>query len=903
MAKPKQKSKLAKYAKFFCMKSATPPPMFKPRAMPRTKKAISAFCSAALFAAVLFAASTAISHPASALITWSDPGTFTLAAGGTTEIDISDYASDTQGTISCQPASAFFNAAKFASVTSSGCVITVKAAADATSGFGSIAVTVNSTHENDSYNAFLDVSFGPASNIVFNEPTDIIVAKNFTKVIDAASYVEDGSYTFTCDEATGIDTTKLTTVSNSGDSCSFTIDPVDTYEGTASFTIPYTSSGGDTHDGKISITVGPDSDISSISSSGLTLRRATNNIMIDASHYASDGIYSISCTDGSAITSTVLIQSRSGCIFSIRSNSAIGSTSSISVDYSSSGGDTHTGTISFGASSATSDLSLTGTPPSYSVASGRGITINPSSYARVGTTGYQIYCGDATSIDNKITVERDSCDYTVTGGDTQGAAAFTVPYFDSGGGSVSRQLSVTVGPASEIEFSNPPVLSIYSNDVVWIDASRYATDGDYTVSCGNPESIDSKLSSVIRTPNTCFYEVRTGSDLGSAAFTVPYVSSGGHTFGGVIALTISNPPPPPSFISFREPDDLELGTNQTRVINALDYASDTGGYTLSCQDAASVDAKITVRRRDPRNSPCSFSVFPSGTQGTATFTVPYRSRGGTSRNGVFTIEIGAASTISFSGPPNLKLGTNRTRIIDARDYASDGNYYITCADASAVDSKITVARNDCSFTITPTGTQGSASFTVQYTSSGGHSRNGTIRIEIGTASTIHYSPSSSLTMTAGSSMTINAATYAMDGSYAITCGDATNRDAKIIRVTNTGCSYQVSTGSGTGTAAFTVPYTSEGGHALAGQISITVTALPENTAPALDRQDMICTMLGLKPVRHSTADRITEADNQALFCHKPEGVHCQRGSHSALVLRISGISLDQLIDTCYQAIN
>ena len=891
------------------MKPAYPPPMLKSRAAPRIRKAFTAFCSVVLFVAVLFAATV---HPV-------------------------------------------------------------------------VAQT---------------------STIDFEAPDDLIVGKNRTRTINADDYVTDGTNTFTCGNATGVDTTKLTSVSHTGNSCTFTIDPVDTFEGTATFTIPYTSSGGSNHDGDISITVGPASNIIANLPDSFTLTR--NSITTaDAATWASDGSYDITCTQGSR--SFVWAQVYPSCLVRMNSTAQGGRTGYLDITYTSSGGDSVSRRLSFQVWNLAVTMEEVGTPPGWSVAGNQSVTINAEPYARsaTGYSGFHKFCLDATSIDAKISsVTRSRCNYTVTAGATTGTATFTVPYINTSGRTLNRDMSVTittpsdimfssppdlevgrnhtlkidasgyatdgtytiscneatgidnakltsvtrtantcnytidpvntyegtatftipytssggdehdgdvsvtVGPESNIQVSVPPGLSIYRNGVLLIDASRYAGDGDYTISCGgSAKDIDAKLTSVTQSSDTCYYTIWAGNTLGSTSFKVPYISSGGDTHDGTITLTVSNPPPPPHRFVFREHDFWEIGTNRTLQIDASDYAFDAGGYPFTCQDATSVDPKINVRRPNPTTDSCDFSVTPTGTQGTASFTVTYVSNGGFGNSlvlnyqKVFTIEIGAASTISFSGPPNLKLGTDRSRTINARDYAPDGNYYITCEDATAVDAKITVARKDCSFTITPTGTQGAARFTVPYTSSGGDTHDGTINIQIGAASSITFTPQSDLTMTASSTLTVNAASYATDGSYAITCGAATARDAKIIRATNTGCSYQIQAGPDTGTATFTVPYTSEGGHTLAGQISINITALPRNTAPALDRQDMICGMLGLKPVRHSTADRITETDSQALFCHKPQGIHCQRGTSSALIPHIPGLSLDQLINTCYRAIS
>ena len=547
---------------------------------------------------------------------------------------------------------------------------------------------------------------------------------------------------------------------------------------------------------------------------------------------------------------------------------------------------------------ATSDITYT--PPALvPVEAGESEIIDALAY--VNDDPYTITCADATGKTASLTsVTRDGCLYTITTGSTAGDGSFTIPYTSSGTDTRNGLLNIKILPASAITYT-PASVQVATGGMTLIDASSLASDGSYAVSCGDAKSIDPKLSAVTRTANTCNYWVTVGSTAGAASFVVPYASTGGGTLDATVSITIVKPL---SVIVFKEPFYLDLATNRTLTIDASDYASDAYGFTISCADATGVDSKITIQRTG-----CSFVVTPAGTQGSASFTVPYTSSGGDTFNAVFTIDIGPASAISFSAPSGLTLGTNRSMTLDAASYAADGSYLITCGDATSVDSKITVTRpnanaRSCEYSITPTGTTGTATFTVPYTSSGGHTTNGTISIGITAASTIVFTAPTGLTMTAGSSMTINAASYATDGSYTITCGDATARDAKITRITNTGCSYTITAGETTGTASFTVPYTSSGGDALAGQISIAITARARTVAPVFDRQSMMCGMLGYQPVRHSTADRITEADSTAAFCRTPSGIVCLRGNYRAETPNsvVNTLGLETSLTNCYNSI-
>ena len=127
---------------------------------------------------------------------------------------------------------------------------------------------------------------------------------------------------------------------------------------------------------------------------------------------------------------------------------------------------------------------------------------------------------------------------------------------------------------------------------------------------------------------------------------------------------------------------------------------------------------------------------------------------------------------------------------------------ISCSDAASVHSRLSsVARaaNSCSYTITPTSsaTAGNATFTVTFTSDGGHSVDGVITVEIGPDSTITYSAPSGLEIGRNLTLEIDVtdhATEANPSSYAISCGDATGVDnTRLVGVSHTGssCTFTV----------------------------------------------------------------------------------------------------------------
>ena len=153
-----------------------------------------------------------------------------------------------------------------------------------------------------------------------------------------------------------------------------------------------------------------------------------------------------------------------------------------------------------------------------------------------------------------------SCEYTFTAkpSSTSGNEAITLiavsTYVNPAGLKVWQSTSVsatfTFGPVSSISFSASLVSDFHyvrSGLSINIDASVYASDGTYTVSCGEATNINNKLSSVIRPDaanNPCSYTVTAArnsrfGDFGR--FTVPYTSTGGDTRNAIITVLITAP--------------------------------------------------------------------------------------------------------------------------------------------------------------------------------------------------------------------------------------------------------------------------------------------------------------------------------------------------------------------------
>ena len=318
-------------------------------------------------------------------------------------------------------------------------------------------------------------------------------------------------------------------------------------------------------------------------------------------------------------------------------------------------------------------------------------------------------------------------------------------------------------------------------------------------------------------------------------------SSGGTDSASSIDGTFTVNIGPDSTITYTAPDGLKVGRNRTLTLNVLSHITEDSAYGVSCGDATGVDNTKLVGVTHTGSS-CIFTVDPidalgSSLQGDTTFTVPLTSTGGHSLDATFTVNIGPDSTIAYTAPDGLKVGRNRALEIDASEYVEEtagSGYTIACSDASALHSRLTsVARtaNSCTYTITPanTATSGDATFSITFTSDGGHSHSETITVEVGPDSTISYAAPDGLKVGRNRTLTLNVLSHASEASpldnpngYTISCGDATGVDnTKLTGVTHTGssCIFTVdpidALGSSLqGDATFSVPLTSTGGHTL-----------------------------------------------------------------------------------------
>ena len=558
--------------------------------------------------------------------------------------------------------------------------------------------------------------------------------------VDLSRYASDGPYDISCSGISmGRDlSTASGSFSSSGCVVSFHPRPSRSTNQNlnTSVNVTYTSSGGDTHSGVVNFYSKPLylTSITFTAPSPAPAVTAGQSVVVDASAWAEDFFgYSVFCENATNIDSTRLtsVTRTRDCLYEITADSAATGTATFTVPYYSTGrhGITsrHSSTRGETRNAVISVTVNTGSNFVYTAPSGlvvplsQSITVDASEWAQDGS--YDITCADASNVSSNLTsVVRasDTCSFTITAGATVGAASFTVPYSSSGStGSTNRVVSLTIGPASAITFTAPTGFQINASTIRFIDVSAYATDGPYRITCGDPTNSSFQLavtrgSATLFRHNNCSIAVRPPGS-GNFWFEVPYISSGGATATGRITFTAQGE----TSVSATIPSDLTVAIGSSVTLDASSFPSNG-----TCAGAFNISPLFTsVTRPDITNSPCSYTVTAGNTMGTATFSLVFISTGQSLHAFTVSYSIGPVSDISFTAPTDLKLGTNRTRVINVANYATDSDYTFTCGDATNIDTvelqSVTHTGDSCEFTITPTSTQGTANFTIPITSAGG----------------------------------------------------------------------------------------------------------------------------------------------------------------------------------------
>ena len=750
-------------------------------------------------------------------IVFTAPTGLTVPAGGSVTIDASTYATDGTYAISCGTATSVDS-----KITVAGTGCSYRITAGSTTGAASFTVPYSSTG-GDTENGAIPITVGSASSIVFTAPAGLSVAAGRAITINAASFAVDGSYTISCANASSV-SSLFSSISRTG--CSYEARAGST-QGTAAFTVPYTSSGGDNHSGVISVAIGPASSIV-FQAASVPWVPTGAMVTIDASSMVSDGDYTISCStarDAASVANnptgginssagTIASVRTTGCSYAVTAGSTAGS-GHFEMTYTSSGGDTlvkvHSVAVYVPANTTITPLAATSCTDGTFV----DLTANPrldgddndlaedcTALVAIQNHWAALASNNDLALDHPLRTWGTGTATEKKIGNWNGITIATnrVTEVELAGREPNYKIEGTI-PAEFADLAALTDLQITQNDISGtipeelgqlanLDVLHLASNklnGSIPTELGDLSNLEQLLLGQNRLSGTIPTELGGLSKLA-------YLQIQNNQLTGSL---------PTQLASLSKL--VELRVNDNRLSGAIPtqlgtLATPTGmlNHLQICNNYFS-GAVPTPLRAILFNFPATADYDPVGCQYT--------------------------SNIIFTPPSGLTVASNRSKTIDVSSYAVDGQYTISCGTATGVDAKINIARSGCDYTITPTGTQGAATFTVPYTSSGGDTHNGSISITVVAASTITFNAPSNLSVVAGGSTAVDAGDYASDGTYTITCGDATAVSAKFASVARTAgsCDFTVTAKSDSkGAASFTVPYASSGGHTLNGTISVPV---------------------------------------------------------------------------------
>ena len=338
----------------------------------RAVRLFSSLVLAALFSTVLFVASVAVSpEPASAqlVVNLNCNATINIAASQTVTLDAKARGCYTGSIRNCQSDFTTSATSKIQSVSahSTNCTFTIVAKATFTEGTSEnfrIVADPSCCGVQGVGNPFrshrwvtVTVRGGPASNIVFSAPaSNPEVNVDTSSVLDVSGYASDGSYTISCGTAT--ESSALISIS-AQTGCSVTV-AAGSSTGTAVITVPYMSSGGDTHTAMLTVAV-IDSNIV-YTPPDITMQ-VGGALAINAASYATDGPHTITCGEVESKSDRIASITRNGCSYIIIPASA--GQAEFTITYTSSGGDTHQATITITIEAPPSALATPNTAPDY----------------------------------------------------------------------------------------------------------------------------------------------------------------------------------------------------------------------------------------------------------------------------------------------------------------------------------------------------------------------------------------------------------------------------------------------------------------------------------------------------------------------------------------------------------
>ena len=368
-----------------------------------------------------------------------------------------------------------------------------------------------------------------------------------------------------------------------------------------------------------------------------------------------------------------------------------------------------------------------------------------------------------------------------------------------------------------------------------------------------------------RTP--CEYSItaKATATAGDATFTIPYASSSGATLDAQVTVKVSN-------IAYTAPTNLTMAAGETLAVSAGSYASD-GTFTITCADTTSISPEFTSVSRTANT--CNYSAIAKATAsaGAATSQCPTPLQAETPT----TAKSPSPSQQFPTQPPQPQSSSRLKHRHQRQQLGFAHRLHRLLRRCEKHPRKTHLGHQNSEHLQLPHHSQNNSHSRRRHLHHPLHLFIGSDTGRTSNRKSLQhrlYTAPTNLTMAAGETLAISAASYASDGTFTISCANATSISTQFTSVTRTAntCNYSaIAKATATaGAANFTVPYTSSGGDTHNGTISITITTI-SYTAPT-----------GLKVVAGSNTD-ITASSwashtGYTITCGDAKSIHAKLSS-------------------------
>ena len=273
---------------------------------------------------------------------------------------------------------------------------------------------------------------------------------------------------------------------------------------------------------------------------------------------------------------------------------------------------------------------------------------------------------------------------------------------------------------------------------------------------------------------------------------------------------------------------LREGVNFNSARNFAGNVSESG-HTITC-GAITTGVSSGVFVRKDAGLPCSYTLGGkqnTDVNGEQEIQIHFTSSSGAERTVSIPVHL---SNIRYDAPDtvNVPIGGQASVTLEP----TDGSFPVTCGDNTAtLPAGVSVSRTGCEYTISAAATAAPVAWTARFdlTSTGGgrdvRPSSFVFNVAAAQPSNIVFDPGAYAapgpSLAVGQRLTLDVSGFATDGSHTINCASGT-ASALIAVFSQTDCAVEIQPGTATGSATFTIDYSSTGGDTETGTFHLTI---------------------------------------------------------------------------------